>query len=706
MLPGLSSLYAQPQCHAQFQHYSLVGQPDSVHFYPTQNGATARYFWSFGDGTYSHNRDPWHTYALPGSYVACLTVTDSTSAGTCTDTWCDSVIVAAPLPPTCNAHFQYYANPHNADSLHFYPDQTQSSRTAYYHWSFGDGTFSQNRDQWHLYAQPGTYVACLTVTDTTSTGTCSDTWCDSVYVVVPPPPSCDAHYQFYALTGYPDSLHFYAAQSTTTTHYLWSFGDGTWGHTRDPWHRYAQTGTYVVCLTVTDSTSAGTCTDNWCDSVIVAAAQAPLCDASFQYYANPHNADSLHFYSGGRNNASAHFFWSFGDGTYSQNRDPWHLYAQPGMYVVCLTVTDTTTAGVCSDTQCDTVYVVVPPPPSCDAHFTHYALTSYPDSVHFYPMQTQNSPTARYFWSFGDGTFGHTRDPWHRYAQTGSYSVCLTVTDTTSAGTCSATWCDSVIVAGVQGPICNAHFQYYTNPHNADSLHFYVGQTQSSATAHYFWSFGDGTYGHTRDPWHLYAQNGTYVVCLTVTDTTSAGVCSDTWCDSVAVTTPPPPTCSAHFIHYSLPNSPDSVHFYPDQMQSRTTARYFWSFGDGTYSHNRDPWHTYAQSGTYTVCLTVTDSTAYGVCTDTWCDYSMVVPLVQIYPNPVTNVVSITLAGCEHFLTLQIHDEKGRVVHREQVGDGTTTVRMEGLSTGSYFYQLTDGDNVIATGKFMLMKAQ
>src|SRR5947207_1559403 len=87
------SLKAQPVCNASFVHYS-VHNPDIVHFYPTGNNASGtHYYWDFGDGDTSTSFNPWHYYASTGKYYACLTVTDSTSSGTCHATKCDTVYV-------------------------------------------------------------------------------------------------------------------------------------------------------------------------------------------------------------------------------------------------------------------------------------------------------------------------------------------------------------------------------------------------------------------------------------------------------------------------------------------------------------------------------------------------------------------------------------------------------------------------------------
>jgi len=78
-----------------------------------------------------------------------------------------------------------------------------------------------------------------------------------------------------------------------------------------------------------------------------------------------------------------------------------------------------------------------------------------PDSSNIYAINflgifnnTVAQPGVSYAWSFGDSTFSTLPMPYHVYADTGWYQVCLTAMD--SAG-CSATFCDMVGV-GVSGP--------------------------------------------------------------------------------------------------------------------------------------------------------------------------------------------------------------------------------------------------------------
>lgn len=351
-------------CNAVFSSYS-ISNPDSVHFYPTGT-LSANNYWTFGDGTNSTQQYPWHEYANAGTYYVCHSI--NISGVYCTS--CDSVTVSGATP--CSAQFSHYSI-NNPDSIHFYPTGTSAS---FYYWSFGDGSTSTQQYPWHYYSSPGTYNVCLTIN---ISGTYC-TWCTDV--VVTGAVVCNTHFSHYALSN-PDSVHFYPT-GTAGTSYYWSFGDGATSTSQYPWHEFAAAGTYSVCLTT--NYGANSCT--WCDSVTVTGASLP-CNASFAHYSIS-NPDSVHFYPTGSTNAM--HYWSFGDGFTSTQTYPWHMYAGPGTYYVCHSIS----VGGAYCTTCDSVTVTGPPSyyniaPPTGSEFDffpetgNFIVTLQNERIHIYP---------------------------------------------------------------------------------------------------------------------------------------------------------------------------------------------------------------------------------------------------------------------------------------------------------------------------------
>lgn len=466
--------------------------------------------------------------------------------------------------------------------------------------------------------------------------------------------TCDAHFAHYTLSN-PDSLHFYPASTAGVSSYSWNFGDGGTSSYIYPWHDFAGPGVYNVCLTVAD-TNGSTCT--WCDTVQIGT--VATCNASFSHYIL-NNPDSLHFYPTGSSGTA--YYWNFGDGTTSPLQYPWHYYTSPGTYQVCLTVADT--SGVtCS--KCDTV--TVGSPSACSAAFSHYSLNN-PDSLHFYATAT--SGIASWYWNFGDGTTSTLQYPWHYFATAGTYYVCLTVVDS-NGQTCTS--CDNVHV----GPVatCSAAITYYSI-NGPDSIRFH-GPTTGVLT--YSWTFGDGGTASVSNPLHIFANSGTFYVCLSVVDS-NGQTCSS--CDTVTVA--PATTCNAGYGHYEL--NGDSIHFYPTVT---TNTSYYWSFGDGTYSTKLDPFHTYASSGTYNACLTVVD-TAGQTCT--WCD-----TVTFVGPNASTCSAAFTYYSINGPDSIRFHGPAtGVASYSWNFGDGGTATGYNPLhifaSSGSYYVCLSVVDS-------------
>lgn len=79
------------QCQASFWWYPDTTGQYSIIVVNNSSGNNLTYQWSFGDGSGSNQAYPQHTYAGPGTYVVCVTVTSTNPQ--CTDTYCDSLVV-------------------------------------------------------------------------------------------------------------------------------------------------------------------------------------------------------------------------------------------------------------------------------------------------------------------------------------------------------------------------------------------------------------------------------------------------------------------------------------------------------------------------------------------------------------------------------------------------------------------------------------
>lgn len=80
-------------CQASYYHYPDSNGQYSIILVNTSTGQNPTYYWTFGDGNTSTAAFPQHTYAGPGTYVVCVTITAQGGGQSCTSTYCDSITV-------------------------------------------------------------------------------------------------------------------------------------------------------------------------------------------------------------------------------------------------------------------------------------------------------------------------------------------------------------------------------------------------------------------------------------------------------------------------------------------------------------------------------------------------------------------------------------------------------------------------------------
>ncbi|MGH7601195.1 MAG: PKD domain-containing protein, partial [bacterium] len=124
----------------------------------------------------------------------------------------------------------------------------------------------------------------------------------------------------------------------------------------------------------------------------------------------------------------------------------------------------------------------------------------------------------------------------------------------------------------------------------------------------YRWELGDGGTSNLTVATHAYSQPGTYTVRLTVTDNQGAtgqvqgqvvitGGGNQAPIARAQIAPNPAPVNQNVTFDASTSSDPDGQ-----------IAQYSWNFGDGATSTQKTATHAYAQAGTYTYRLTVTDN--------------------------------------------------------------------------------------------------
>lgn len=121
----------------------------------------------------------------------------------------------------------------------------------------------------------------------------------------------------------------------------------------------------------------------------------------------------------------------------------------------------------------------------------------------------------------------------------------------------------------------------------------------------YAWQFGDGTSATDANPVKTYENTGTFTAVLTVTDNDGL-----TATDSVVVTATNNAPAAVITATPLSGDAPLQVSFDGSRSSDSdgTIASYAWQFGDGATAEGASAQHTYANPGTYTAKLTVTDN--------------------------------------------------------------------------------------------------
>ncbi len=403
-----------------------------------------RFYWKFGDGGGSDEVNPTHTYSQPGEYDVCLVID---AGNNCRKEYCEKIKVVCENPCPVEPYFEWKQDESHPGTIYFYNKTITTRNAIYYKWSFGDGTGSGETDPVHKYEKPGVYKVCLVAE--LGDG-CSKEYCAEVEVRFD---HCtiEPKFEWKRDENKWNKIHFANLSQPVADIWktAWSYGDGTASNDFNSFHTYEKPGLYRVCLKVQ---SLSGCISEYCDSVAVKDPTSGCGgESDFKYSKSIYN-DLEYKFEPEHEFPNRKYYWSFGDGTGSNDISPVYKFPGPGTYKVCLTVLIYNSVGTesCRSTTCKEIRVGA----DCGAvelKYEYKHINGQPNRISFNAISSQ--PIKKQKWIISLDTANGTPNPWYvileeinptyTFREKGWYLVCLKAI---MENGCEKNYCDRIYV--------------------------------------------------------------------------------------------------------------------------------------------------------------------------------------------------------------------------------------------------------------------
>jgi PKD repeat protein len=496
-----------------------------------------------------------------------------------------------------------------------------------YKWEFGDEDTATGDTVSHLYTskgeEDGRYTVELVVTyrDNATSEENQDTF---TVDVVFDNEQVSAQFSATPESGsIPLTVEFDASDSLDPdgeiVGYAWDLnGDGDFddGDEVTVEYTYEQYGTYEVALRVTDNNGE---TDTMTFEIVVDEGDLPTATievdfedgkvlyAGTEYIFKAEDASSP-------NGSVEKYEWDFGDGEgVTKNKTANQTFSQTGDYTITLTLTDedkeegTVTMEVEVVTEAGAPIAVIETNKQWVENTTDQIKGEVPFTVEFDASDSSDpdGDIVNYEWDFdGDGTLdGSGEEDEFTYEEAGTYEATLYIEDSEGSETITSITVDvssQSLEADLQADTLNGEVSL-TVTFDASGSSYPEGEI-----VNYLWDFGDGTTTYDRAQVnYTFESVGTFEVFVTAI--ASDGIEA---MDSVFINVLPVSLSACFTTNVDSGAAPLTVTFNPSCSKG-TVSDYRWDFGDGDISYARKPTHTFEDAGTYTVEITVGDSSGF-----------------------------------------------------------------------------------------------
>ena len=234
-------------------------KPLQVQFTDKSTNLPNSWLWDFGDNTTSSLQSPAHTYQNAGNYTVKLAASNNGGSNLLTKTnyiTVNNPVVVSPVVPVTafSANILSGIKPLQVQ----FTDQSVNVPTSWL-WDFGDSVTSSLQNPSHIYQNAGNYTVKLTSINSGG----SNLLTKANYISVTNPVTVVASVAAFSanpLTIKKGNYVTFTNLSTNATSYLWNYGDGITGTSKNPIHRYNKVGKYTVSLRASNGSSTNSVT--------------------------------------------------------------------------------------------------------------------------------------------------------------------------------------------------------------------------------------------------------------------------------------------------------------------------------------------------------------------------------------------------------------------------------------------------------------
>lgn len=508
-----------------------------------------------------------------------------------------------------------------------------------YIWKLNNTTVSKSYTQTSItnyITQNGTYNLCLTLYDTCKR--CDTTICSSFSISCFPACNWKGRYPtFYTWDtcqgpGKKNSVNGYLSfnSSASCFKYQWTLNNTAVSKNNTSFNKITANGTYVLCVKVTDTCNK--CDTTFCRTFNVTCFTSP-CDWKKDiklvvYNKCANNKDSMWAY------ISSNYKIYCGKIRWKLNNTPINninsattylqkAFTQNGTYTLCASIIDT--CNKCDTTLCSTFTVSCLSSSSCKSWKSRGLNITYTDTCQGVGkinningfVGLTNDSCVIYKWIINNSAYVYGKKISYKVTRNGTYQMCLLLYDTCRK-------CDTMICRNFNVtcfPNCNWKSKIYSvyvadtcrgyNAKNNIAGRVYFNTNVPSGCFKYEWTVNGVVKGDGIKFNYMVPENGTYKVCLKITDTCNK--CDTIICQSKTFNCINNPCqwkkAGGINVYNNCGTYYDTLRAYYYNNYSVKCSKLVWLLNGNPIAHNTTYFNkVITQNGNYTLCLKIMDT--------------------------------------------------------------------------------------------------